>query len=448
MSETDHKSQIAAKRAEIARLEAEIDTHRREMGERPGVSPFAPASFPDLPEVAGVRFAAVNAGVRYKTGRLDVMLAELAAGTVMAGTFTKSATRAAPVLWCQERIAKQDGDTARPIAIVVNAGNANAFTGKHGIASVEAVMNATGEALSIPARNAYMASTGVIGEPLPAERMTAKLAELRDALAPGAIDRAAQAIMTTDTFAKGAAARAKLDGTTVTVTGIAKGSGMIAPDMATMLVFVFTDAAIAQPLLQDVVADLTDKTFNAITVDSDTSTSDTLLVGATGKADMAPIEDPGDPRLPAFRTALRAVMQDLAIQVVKDGEGATKFAAITVEGAEDDAAARRIGLAVANSPLVKTALAGEDPNWGRIVMAVGKSGEAADRDKLGITFGDIVVAENGWVSESYTEEAGANYMRAPELEIGVDVGVGNGKATVWTCDLTHGYITINADYRS
>ena len=448
MTNTDHKAEIAAKRAEIARLEAEIDGHRREMGERPGVSPFAPTAFPDLPEVPGVRFAAVNAGVRYKTGRLDVMLAELAAGSVMAGTFTRSATRSAPVLWCQDRIAKNDADTGKPLAIVVNAGNANAFTGSHGIRSVEAVMDAAAETLSIPAKNAFMASTGVIGEPLPAERVTVKLAELRDALAPGAIDVAAQAIMTTDTFPKGAAAKANLDGRTVTVAGIAKGSGMIAPDMATMLVFVFTDAAIAQPVLQEMVSELTDKTFNAITVDSDTSTSDTLLVGATGAADMAPIEDASDPRLPGFRTALRSVMQDLAIQVVKDGEGATKFAAITVEGAEDDGAARRIGLAIANSPLVKTALAGEDPNWGRIVMAVGKSGEAADRDKLGITFGDIVVAERGWVSDSYTEDAGADYMRRAELEIGVDVGVGQGSATVWTCDLTHGYITINADYRS
>ena len=448
MADPDHKSEIASKQAEIARLEAEINDHRRAMGERLGVSPFAPAAFPSLPEVPGVRFAAVNAGVRYTTGRLDVMLAELAAGSVMAGTFTRSATRSAPVLWCQDRIARQDSATDKPLAIVVNAGNANAFTGKHGIASVEAVMNATGAALSIPATNAYMASTGVIGETLPAERVTAKLAELRDVLASDAIDRAAQAIMTTDTFPKGAAAKANLDGASVTIAGISKGSGMIAPDMATMLVFVFTDAAIAQPLLQQVVAELTDKTFNAITVDSDTSTSDTLLVGATGKADMVPIKDAGDPRLPAFRTALRAVMQDLAIQVVKDGEGATKFAAITVEGAEDDGAARRIGLAIANSPLVKTALAGEDPNWGRIVMAVGKSGEAADRDKMAITFGDILVAENGWVAESYTEDAGADYMRASELEIGVDVGVGTGKATVWTCDLTHGYITINADYRS
>ena len=293
-----------------------------------------------------------------------------------------------------------------------------------------------------------MASTGVIGEPLPAERITSKLAELHGSLSSGAIEDAARAIMTTDTFPKGASARADLGGSAVTVTGIAKGSGMIAPDMGTMLVFVFTDAAITQPVLQAEVAALTDVTFNAITVDSDTSTSDTLLVGATCASDMPPIEHAEDPRLPAFRTALRSVMHDLALQVVKDGEGASKLAAITVTGAEDDGAARRIGLAIANSPLVKTALAGEDPNWGRIVMAVGKSGERADRDRLSISFGDILVAENGWVAGSYAEDAGAAYMKNRELEISVDVGIGTGSATVWTCDLTHQYITINADYRS
>ncbi|MEM1162569.1 MAG: bifunctional glutamate N-acetyltransferase/amino-acid acetyltransferase ArgJ, partial [Pseudomonadota bacterium] len=384
--------------------------------------------------------------VRYTTGRLDVMLAELAPGSVMAGTFTRSATRAAPVLWCQERIA-DGGRGSGPLAIVVNAGNANAFTGRAGMDAVKAVMDQTGEVLGIPAANVYMASTGVIGEVLPADRITAKLAELHAALSPDAIADAAQAIMTTDTFAKGASAQVDL-GVPVTISGIAKGSGMIAPDMATMLVFVFTDAAVDQALLQRTVAELTDQSFNAITVDSDTSTSDTLLVGATGASGMEPLTSAEDPRYPAFRSALFYVMRNLAQQVVKDGEGASKFAAITVTGAADDGAARRIGLAVANSPLVKTALAGEDPNWGRIVMAVGKSGEAADRDKLGITLGDITVAEGGWVAESYTEQAGAAYMKQAELDIGVDVGVGTGQATVWTCDLTHGYITINADYRS
>ena len=442
----DHQAEINARRARIAALEAEIADLQRQAGHDPAISPFAPKQFPDLPPVAGVRFSAVSAGVRYKTGRLDVMLAELAPGSVMAGTFTRSATRAAPVLWCQDRLAAP-GPQDQAQAILVNAGNANAFTGSNGRQAVETALTGVAGALDIPLQNTWMASTGVIGEPLPAERITAKLAQLKDTLSPDVIADAAQAIMTTDTFPKGAGAQIEIDGVSVRIAGIAKGSGMIAPDMATMLVFIFTDAAIAQPVLQSMVSDLTDQTFNAITVDSDTSTSDTLLVGATGAAGNAPLAA-GDARLPAFRDALRDVMQDLAIQVVKDGEGASKFAAITVSSAESDAAARRIGLAIANSPLVKTALAGEDPNWGRIVMAVGKSGEAADRDRLGITFGNITVAEGGWVSPEYSEEAGAAYMRQSELEIGVDVGIGTGQATVWTCDLTHGYITINADYRS
>lgn len=442
----DHEKAIADKSAEIGRLTAEIADHKRALGQDPDVSPFAPEAFPDLPVVAGARFAAVSAGVRYKTGRLDVMLGVLDPGAVVAGTFTRSETRAAPVLWCQDCLGKVD--PARPVGILVNAGNANAFTGGRGIEAVRTAVSATATEIGTAAENVFMASTGVIGEPLPAERITAKLGDLSAALSPTAINEAAEAIRTTDTYPKGAGTTATLDGIEVTLAGIAKGSGMIAPDMATMLVFVFTDCAIARPVLQDCVAALTDETFNAITVDSDTSTSDTLLVGATGKAPMPPIESADDPRLPAFRAALGSVMRDLAIQVVKDGEGASKFAAITVTGAETDSAARRIGLAIANSPLVKTALAGEDPNWGRIVMAVGKSGEKADRDRLGITFGDIVVAEQGWVAASYTEDDGAAYMQRRELEIGVDVGIGEGRATVWTCDLTHGYITINADYRS
>ncbi|MEL7467447.1 MAG: bifunctional glutamate N-acetyltransferase/amino-acid acetyltransferase ArgJ [Pseudomonadota bacterium] len=449
MTEDELRDEIARKKALIDALSGEIDDHRRTLGETPGVSPFAPKAFPALPVVAGVRFAAVNAGVRYTTGRLDVMLAVLEPGSVMAGTFTRSKTRAAPVLWCEDRISGPvEPDLDQPMAIVVNAGNANAFTGSNGMQTVEAVMHSTANALGTGVSNVFMASTGVIGEPLPSERIETKLWELREALSPDRIDDAAKAIMTTDTFPKGMSTTVELDGALVTISGIAKGSGMIAPDMATMLVFVFTDAAIDRDLLQQTVSELTDQSFNAITVDSDTSTSDTLLVGATGKADMTSIESSGDPRYPAFRNALLDVMRELAIQVVKDGEGASKFAAITVNGATDDGAARRIGLAIANSPLVKTALAGEDPNWGRIVMAVGKSGEAADRDKLLITFGDITVAEGGWVSPNYTEDAGAAYMKNAELEIGVDVGVGSGSATVWTCDLTHEYITINADYRS
>ncbi len=277
---------------------------------------------------------------------------------------------------------------------------------------------------------------------------TAKLEELAASLSAGGLEGAARAIMTTDTYPKGAGTVIDIDGVPVTISGFAKGSGMIAPDMATMLVFIFTDAEIQQTVLQAAVAELTDRSFNSITVDSDTSTSDTLLVGATGKARMAPIASRRDPRYRPFHDALGGVMRDLAIQVVKDGEGASKIIAITVTGARSERAARRIGLAIANSPLVKTAIAGEDPNWGRVVMAVGKSGEAADRDRLSISFGDILVAENGWVAPSYSEEAGAAYMKRRELEIGVDVGVGAGRATVWTCDLTHRYIEINADYRS
>ncbi len=446
---------IAKKRDRIEALQAKIADQLMELGDAapaagdPAISPFAPAAFPDLPVVDGVRFSAVSAGVRYTTGRLDVMLTELAPGTVMAGTFTRSETRAAPVLWCQERVAALAAKPSpRKLGIVVNAGNANAFTGSNGQSSVSKVMAAAAKALGAPKGNMFMASTGVIGETLPPERITAKLDKLTSTLSPDAIADAAQAIMTTDTYPKGAGVTVDIDGTPVTISGIAKGSGMIAPDMATMLVFVFTDAAISQRLLQQAVSDLTGETFNAITVDSDTSTSDTLLVAATGKAAMRPLLRRNDRRFAAFRDALRGVMQDLAIQVVKDGEGASKFATITVSGAASDCAARRIGLAIANSPLVKTALAGEDPNWGRIVMAVGKSGEAADRDKLSIRFGDITVAENGWVAPGYTEDNGASYMKRSELEVGVDVGVGEGRATVWTCDLTHRYITINADYRS
>ena len=435
-----------SKLAELRRRQAEIAAQIAEL-EAP-VSPFAPERFPALAPVEGVRFASAAAGVRYR-GRDDVMLAELAPGSVLAGVFTRSATRSAPVLWCQQRIAALAAEPAAgTLAIVVNSGNANAFTGRHGVEAVKTVMAATGRVLGLPAGNVLMASTGVIGEPLAAGRVTAKLEELAAGLSAGGLGGAARAIMTTDTYPKGAGTVIDIDGVAVTISGFAKGSGMIAPDLATMLVFIFTDAAIEQQLLQAAVSKLTVRSFNSITVDSDTSTSDTLLVGATGKAGMIPIANRRDPRYRAFKGALGGVMRDLAIQVVKDGEGASKFIAITVTGARTERAARRIGLAIANSPLVKTAIAGEDPNWGRVVMAVGKSGEAADRDRLSIRFGDILVAENGRVAPSYAEEAGAAYMKRRELEIGVDVGVGKGRATVWTCDLTHRYIEINADYRS
>ena len=340
------------------------------------------------------------------------------------------------------------GAQAGGSAILVNSGNANAFTGNNGMNGVEVTAGAVAETLGINPRNVFVASTGVIGEPLPSERITSKMGELRDGLDAAKTEDAARAIMTTDTYAKGAKASVELDGVTVQIAGFAKGSGMIAPDMATMLVFVFTDAKITQSVLQEIVSGATVTTFNSITVDSDTSTSDSLVVTATGKAAMDEITSVSDPRAVVFADALRGVMLELAHLVVRDGEGATKFIEITVNGAESDAAAKTVGLSIANSPLVKTAFAGEDPNWGRIVMAIGKAGEAADRDKLSISFGDILVADKGWVSPDYREDDGADYMKSQDLSVTVDLGVGDGSATVWTCDLTHQYITINADYRS
>jgi len=411
----------------------------------PVVSPLAPTGgFPALPDVAGVRLAAAAAGVRY-SGRADVMLAVMDPGTVMAGVTTRSATRAAPVLDCEAKLAAQ-ADAAAGAAILVNAGNSNAFTGAQGRASVAAVTAAVARALEVPEARVFMSSTGVIGEPLPHDRIVAVLDRLVATLAPARFDAAARAIMTTDTFPKGAGAEIVLDGAPVRIAGIAKGSGMIAPDMGTMLVYIFTDARIGQPQLHGMLRDLTDRSFNAITVDSDTSTSDTLLVAATGQA--GPEIVPGSADEDAFRAALEGVMLDLAKQVVRDGEGATKFLEVQVTGAADDADARRAGLAIANSPLVKTAVAGADPNWGRVVMAVGKSGAVADRDRLSIRFGPHVVAEDGRVSPAYSEDVGAAYMKQAELVLRVDLGVGTGAATVWTCDLTHGYISINADYRS
>jgi glutamate N-acetyltransferase / amino-acid N-acetyltransferase len=402
------------------------------------VSPLAPAAFPALPVIDGVRFAAIAAGVRYKN-RTDVMLAELAEGTAIAGVFTRSATRSAPVLDCQ---AKNGLPSEGRAAILVNSGNSNAFTGRNGRDAVANICAAVASATGIPADRVFTSSTGVIGEPLPWDRITAKIADLRDALDAGAMDQAARAIMTTDTFPKGSATTATIDGKTVNIAGIAKGSGMIAPDMGTMLVYIFTDAAIAHDPLQELVSEITERTFNCITVDSDTSTSDTLLVAAT-QASGVDVTGNAD-----FAAALERVMLDLALQVVRDGEGATKFVTVEVAGAATDADARKIGLAIANSPLVKTAIAGEDANWGRVVMAVGKSGATADRDRLSIRFGDIWVAREGWRAPDYSEDAASAYMKNQEITIGVDLGLGGGQARVWTCDLTQGYIDINADYRS
>ncbi|MCG7520469.1 bifunctional glutamate N-acetyltransferase/amino-acid acetyltransferase ArgJ [Ruegeria sp. Ofav3-42] len=402
------------------------------------VSPLAPAAFPDLPAIDGVRFATVEAGVRYQ-GRTDVMLAVLDPGTSVAGVFTRSATRAAPVLDCQQKIG---GASDGPAAILVNSGNANAFTGHYGQTSVAELTEAVSTATGVPVERVFTSSTGVIGEPLPHDRIVAQLETLKAGLSRHAVEDAARAIMTTDTFPKGAAAQVEIDGKTVSIAGIAKGSGMIAPDMATMLVYIFTDAKVDQSALQAMLGAQTDRTFNCITVDSDTSTSDSLLLCATGASG---VDAAGND---AFAAALESVMLDLAQQVVRDGEGATKFVEIRVTRALTDADAKVHGLAIANSPLVKTAIAGEDPNWGRVVMAIGKSGAAADRDLLSISFGDILVAEKGWVSPEYREEDAAEYMKCQDLVIAVDLGLGEGKSTVWTCDLTHGYIEINADYRS
>ena len=403
------------------------------------VSPLAPARFPDLPAIAGVAFATAQAGVKYKD-RTDVMLATLAPGTRIAGVFTRSKTRSAAVLDCQEKIGAHTENAGA--AILVNSGNSNAFTGRAGFDSVQRVTGAVAEVLDLPQARVFTSSTGVIGVPLPDDRITAKLDELKAALAEDGMKSAASAIMTTDTFPKAAAREIALQGKPVKVAGIAKGSGMIAPDMATMLVYIFTDAAYDGAVLQALVGRLNAHTFNCITVDSDTSTSDTLLVAATGAAG---VDATGHA---AFEQALHEVMLDLAHQVVRDGEGATKFVEVKVTGAASDSDAHLHAKAIANSPLIKTAIAGEDPNWGRVVMAVGKSGAEADRDRLTIRFGDILVAENGWVAPSYKEEDGAAYMKRPELAINVDLGLGTGHATVWTCDLTHGYISINADYRS
>ena len=402
------------------------------------VSPLAPVGFPDLPAIDGVRFATVEAGVRYQ-GRTDVMLAVLDPGTSVAGVFTRSATRAAPVLDCQDKIG---GPSDGPAAILVNSGNANAFTGHYGQTSVADVTQAVSKATGVAVERVFTSSTGVIGEPLPHDRIVDQLEALKAGLSRHAIEDAARAIMTTDTFPKGASAQVEIDGKTVSIAGIAKGSGMIAPDMATMLVYIFTDAQVEQSALQAMLGAQTDRTFNCITVDSDTSTSDTLLLCATGASG---VDATGNA---AFKDALETVMLDLAQQVVRDGEGATKFVEIRVTGAAMDGDAKVHGLAIANSPLVKTAIAGEDPNWGRVVMAIGKSGAAADRDLLSISFGDIRVAEKGWVSPDYREEDAAEYMKGQDLVISVDLGLGEGKSTVWTCDLTHGYIEINADYRS
>jgi len=406
-------------------------------------SPLAPKTIASLPPLAGIRLSTGAAGVRYKD-RTDVLLAVMAPETQVAGVFTKSKTSSAPVEWCRAQLKR---GTAR--ALVVNSGNANAFTGKAGEAGAREVAESAGAVIGCDAREVFMASTGVIGEPLPASRITRILGSLAQAGAAGGWRAAAEAIMTTDTYPKLATASAQIDGHKVTINGIAKGSGMIAPDMATMLAFVFTDAALPAAVLQDMLSSGVKTSFNAITVDSDTSTSDTLLLFATGKGAHHPtIAKSNDKRLNDFRRKLDEVLLDLALQVVRDGEGAQKLIQVDVTGAESDESARRIALSIANSPLVKTAIAGSDANWGRVVMAVGKAGEPADRDKLRISFGNQVVAENGERAPRYDEAAATRAVSGLEVMIGVDLGLGRGKARVWTCDLTEGYIRINGSYRS
>ena len=406
------------------------------------VSPLAPATFPDLPPIAGVRFAAIAAGIRYKD-RQDLLLAELAPGTTVGGVFTRNRMPGAPVDWCRSILKR---GTAR--GLVVNAGNANVFTGKAGAVATRESAKAAAKAIGCDPKDVYLASTGVFGQPLPHEKIVAAMPALYGDLKADAVELAARTIMTTDTFPKGARATAKIDGKTVTVSGFCKGSGMIQPDMATMLCFVFTDAKLPAKVLQSLLAPSSDASFNCMTVDGDTSTSDTVLLFATGQVAHKPVARAADPRLNAFKKALDTVLRDLAIQVARDGEGASKFMTVTIKGAANDVAARRIAFTVANSPLVKTAIAGEDANWGRVVMAVGRAGEKANRDKLKIWMGGVLIAKNGAVDPKYDEAAVMPHMRGREIDIVVDVGVAKGKATVWSCDLTHGYIDINGSYRS
>ncbi|MGH6925210.1 MAG: bifunctional glutamate N-acetyltransferase/amino-acid acetyltransferase ArgJ [Propylenella sp.] len=407
------------------------------------VSPFAPKAYPELPALDGVRLATAEAGIRYQ-GRTDLLLVRFDRPATVAGVFTQSRCASAPVEWDRERLL---GGKAR--ALVVNSGNANAFTGMKGRQAVEATAEAAAKAVGCTVEEVFLASTGVIGEPLDPAPFAQNLDRLASEARPGRFLEAARAIMTTDTYSKLATRRVKVGGGEILINGIAKGAGMIAPDMATMLSFVFTDAPIAQAALQACLAEAVSGSFNSITIDNDTSTSDTLLVFATGAAAERGVPSlQSDDAVAPFRAALADLCRDLAHQVVRDGEGAKKFVEVTVTGAASDASAKRVALSIANSPLVKTAIAGEDANWGRVVMAVGKAGEPADRDRLAIWFGPHRVAFEGERDPSYSEEAVSDYMKNAELLVRADLGLGDGRATVWTCDLTADYVAINADYRS
>jgi glutamate N-acetyltransferase / amino-acid N-acetyltransferase len=407
------------------------------------VSPLAPKHVPELPVIGGLRLATAEAGIRY-SGRTDVLLALFDPGTTVAGVFTKSKCPSAPVEWCRTHI-----KSGKARALVVNSGNANAFTGKSGRDACKFTAQIASRAIDCKPADVFLASTGVIGEPLRAQAFDGVMEGLVARARSNEFPAAAKAIMTTDTFPKLATASAKIGKATVTINGIAKGAGMIAPDMATMLSFVFTDAAISAPALQALLKDGVVDTFNAVTIDGDTSTSDTLLVFATGKAEGCPrIARASDPRLKAFKRALQQVLVNLSEQIARDGEGARKLVEIVVEGAVSKASARRIAMSIANSPLVKTAIAGEDANWGRVVMAVGKAGEPADRDRLSIWFGGIRVAHKGARDHGYDEDAVSAEMKKPEIYLKVALGLGKGRDRVLTCDLTKEYIAINGDYRS
>ena len=404
------------------------------------VSPLAPASFPDIPSIKGVNFSTASAGVKYQ-GRSDVMLAVLDPGTEIAGVFTSSSTRSFAVIDCEEKIHLKDSSSGA--AIVVNSGNANAFTGYRGKVSVDTITSMAAEVLNITRSRVFSSSTGVIGEELPHNLIIDALGKMVADKTKQDIFEAAKAIMTTDTYPKGSVRKVLTDQGEITIAGIAKGSGMIAPNMATMLVYLFTDASVKKDALQSYLSEINERTFNSISVDGDTSTSDTVLMAATGKSGIR-IEKNDE----NFSQGLASLMTDLAHQVVKDGEGASKFVEINIFNARNNNDAKVHAKSIANSPLVKTAIAGEDPNWGRIVMAIGKSGAQAERDKIKIFLGDILVAENGWVASNYSEELGAQYMKNTTIKISVDLGLGVANTTFWTCDFTNDYISINADYRS
>ena len=410
------------------------------------VSPLAPSSITRLPAIDGFEMASCAAGVRYQ-GRTDLWVLRAQPGTQVAGVFTTNKMPGAPIDWCKAALEAQRADTS-PVILIVNSGNANVFTGALGEEACREIADTASTLFECAPTDVFQASTGVIGEPLASGKITAALPPLKDELQPDGWNEAARAILTTDTFAKCVTKSVRIKDRTVKINGIAKGSGMIAPDMATMLGYIATDAAIHASALQSLLSEICPRTFNAVSVDSDTSTSDMILLLASGAAGNERVENANDPILNDFKTALFDLMMELAHLIVRDGEGASKFVSVHVNGAISDQSAANIARSIANSPLVKTAIAGEDANWGRIVMAVGKAGEPADRDRLSVWLGPYLIAEKGQLAPDYCEDQGSAYMRNDEIEIRVDIGLGDGEFTAWTCDLTHGYININADYRS